>query len=68
MSTSSQDKNFGSEFLDQITNFVGREFDVQDVFDEEKIIAYCASKKPEEVFDEDALQSWAESNGYAKEK
>jgi len=53
---------------DRIAKFVGENYDIQDVFEEEEITNVAqASFAPADIFSEDELKEWAEENGYIPE-
>lgn len=71
--TSSQDKDFirdviSGSLLEDSIGWIKKNINIDEVFDDDEIMAYCANKKPEEVFSEDALKVWAENNGYKLEE
>lgn len=41
MSTTSQDREFGSYFLDDIANWIGQHYNPEDVFDESELIQWA---------------------------
>lgn len=53
---------------DRIAKFVGENYDLQDVFEEQEITdAVQAQFSPADIFPEDELKEWAEENGYILE-
>ena len=70
MSTSSmQDRDFGTYFLDKIVNWVQNHLDVGDVFISQEIKDWCnRNYEPDDVYDEGTLIDWAEKNGWIKEQ
>lgn len=64
------DKFFNNEFLDNIIMWIGNNIEIIDVYDEKEIIEFIKryTKDPNEVFDEEILESWAIENGFKKDE
>lgn len=79
MSTVKEDEAFASEMkdcveisvnnsaLENAISWIGRNMDVEEVFDEKKILEAASNYDPSDVFKNSELELWAESNGYTKE-
>lgn len=69
MPTATQDKDFGSKFLDEIVDWIKDNLGPGDVFDDQNLRDYVAETAlPGDVFPDTKLDEWAESNGYKKEE
>jgi hypothetical protein len=69
--TVSQDRDFlkeviPSSLLEDSIEWIRKNMEVNEVFEESEIIDFASNKKPEDVFDTNKLEDWAESNGYVK--
>lgn len=66
------DESFGREYLDKIASYISRNYGPNQMFDAEEV---CEAARdhiatyydPADVFDADALATWAEANGYVKQ-
>jgi hypothetical protein len=50
-----------------VLDWIENNFEVEDVFEDDRIKAYVKSTfNPEDVFDDDELEQWAKDNGLVK--
>jgi hypothetical protein len=73
MSTAWQDRDFGEQFLEGIVEWIGCNFKPNEVFEMDELVdAACDNvherKNPEDVFDEEQLENWAERNGWVRKE
>jgi hypothetical protein len=68
-----EDNNFKEALCKQlqdsswVLDWVEENFEVEDVFDDDKIKAYVKNTyNPEDVFDSSELEQWAKENGFVE--
>lgn len=69
-----QKENFGHRFLEDILEYINEKCEITEVFSETDILGWITNNSkfiadnfdPDDIFDKNELEAWAESNGFVK--